>query len=1103
METRSGVFAVAITVLLLMALTMNSVSAESKAKVKLGPSDADKMKLNHTDRDKMRLNHSDVAKEILNHTNAAKEKLNHSDAAKVALNPSESMTFPTERVLNELIYDDGTAEDVYAWDSPGNGFAVQFTPPTYPVDLRTARICFWPDWPDSNHEEFAVYVYDDDGPGGEPGTCLGGPILHTAAAWGWCNIDISGLGITIEDGDFYILYKQLTDDPDCEGLCRDLSLPQYGRSWDYYYDGSWDLWNENYMIRCVVDGDATDEWTYMVYLDGDNNLEGAAIDDFMEMSSVGSTSDVNIVVQFDRIPGYVSSYGDWTDCKRFHVTSGMTPTAANALIDLGECNMGDPNTLRDFVEWTMTEFPADNYALILWNHGDGWKSINDWVPWADDIKDAKDAGSSRGICVDITNNDYLSLQETEVALTGKYVQLLGYDACLMHMVEVVYQVRTNAGVSVGSEEVEPWDGWPYDTILADLTVTPTMNEDALGTVIVDRYMDSYGYTGSETQSAVDNLELPNLVAAVDNLAQALINEINAGHVADVQQARNAAEEIYYNYYIDLYNFAQKIQTDVPGAAAQAQAVMNEVSGSMYEAHGTSVPNDHGLSIYFPREEGDYLASYDNTAFASDTQWDEFLMRYYEGPELVCEGTATSCGIYPNCENCNVDDGCYPYGSNGCEERDYYCVSNDEGCGYTTSNRHTDYYDDWVYYCDGDTVRKHRLFHDYYCDGGTCTDHTSLVDDQLVENCNDHDGWVDTGNTDWVDVNECQEKEQKEQKYRDYYCSGGTCTYSVTGTQWVDTGTTQNKPDGTICGCTARNTLKRCYSGVCTDTGICDSTTCGADAACDGKEPGDSCGGGTCDSNCKCEGQAVGEDIAVFRNGWWALKYGPVNNIPDFQPADKWLAYGSAAGTPVVGDFNNDEIDDIAMFQNGFWALKYGPVNAIHDFQGADKWLAYGGAGTPVVGDFNNDGTDDIAMFQNGWWALKYGPANAILNFQGADKWLAYGSSAGKPVVGDFNDDGTDDIAMFQNGFWALKYGPVNAIHDFQGADKWLAYGGAGTPVVGDFNNDGTEDIAMFQNGWWALKYGPVNAIPDFQGADRWLAYGSAGWTPLVGDFDEP
>jgi hypothetical protein len=118
----------------------------------------------------------------------------------------------------------------------------------------------------------------------------------------------------------------------------------------------------------------------------------------------------------------------------------------------------------------------------------------------------------------------------------------------------------NAGVSVGSEEPEPGDGWPYDTILADLTVTPAMNEYALGTVIVDRYMASYPTPNGLTQSAMDNYALPNLVIAVDNLAQALINEINAGHVADVQQARNAAAEIYYNYYIDLYHFAEMVDT---------------------------------------------------------------------------------------------------------------------------------------------------------------------------------------------------------------------------------------------------------------------------------------------------------------------------------------------------------------------------------------------------------------------------------------------------------------------------------------------------------------------------------------------------------------
>jgi len=307
-------------------------------------------------------------------------------------------------------------------------------------------------------------------------------------------------------------------------------------------------------------------WTFMVYLDGDNNLEGAAINDFMEMSAVGSTPAVNIVAQFDR-GGYDSSYDGWTTCKRYFVTPGMTPTIANAISDLGECNMADQNTLNEFVTWAMATYPADKYALILWNHGSGWRTF---APW--------DEQTGRGICWDDSHpGDYLTLQETEQALTGKYVQLLGYDACLMHMIEVVYQVMANAGVSVGSEELEPGDGWPYDTILNDLTVTPTMNEYALGTVIVDRYMGSYGYAGSETQSAMDNSALPNLVAAVDDLAQALINEINGGHWTQVQQARTAAEEIYYNYYIDLYHFAEMVDTYVPGAAAEANAVMNAVS----------------------------------------------------------------------------------------------------------------------------------------------------------------------------------------------------------------------------------------------------------------------------------------------------------------------------------------------------------------------------------------------------------------------------------------------------------------------------------------------------------------------------------------------
>jgi PKD repeat protein len=163
--------------------------------------------------------------------------------------------------------------------------------------------------------------------------------------------------------------------------------------------------------------------------------------------------------------------------------------------------------------------------------------------------------------------------------------------------------------------------------------------------------------------------------------------------------------------------------------------------------------------------------------------------------------------------------------------------------YKVQIENCDAKDDW--YCNGD-IREYR---DYYCPGGSCAYTVTSS-----ENCNDYDGWVDTGDMQWIDDpgNECKEKEQKKQEYQDYFCAGGSCTYSVTDTQWINTGEVRNKSDGTVCGCTANNTLKKCYDGICSGTGICNSTICDADATCDGKKPGEVCGTDSkCNSTCKC------------------------------------------------------------------------------------------------------------------------------------------------------------------------------------------------------------------------------------------------------------
>jgi hypothetical protein len=205
----------------------------------------------------------------------------------------------------------------------------------------------------------------------------------------------------------------------------------------------------------------------------------------------------------------------------------------------------------------------------------------------------------------------------------------------------------------------------------------------------------------------------------------------------------------------------------------------------------------------------------------------FDIRYYSG---ICDLIST-CTCSYSTENCDLQDGCYVYDT-GCEDRDYYCTPG--SCEYTSSGRNTDYNDEFVNYCSADTIRKHRQQHDFYCDSN-CIDHTNWVDDQLVEDCNLQDRWYDTGSTRWVNdpSNECKEKEQKEQEYRDYICSetpSVACTYSVTDIQWVDNGNTRNKPDGTDC----TGDPGKCCFGVCDADGTSGTdyhTDCRAGPSC--------------------------------------------------------------------------------------------------------------------------------------------------------------------------------------------------------------------------------------------------------------------------------
>ncbi|NIV33208.1 MAG: hypothetical protein GWN58_28310, partial [Anaerolineae bacterium] len=101
------------------------------------------------------------------------------------------------------------------------------------------------------------------------------------------------------------------------------------------------------------------KWTFMVYIVGDNNLDDyVPLDIETELAPAGSNEDVAVVALADR-----AATADWTQTLLFYVTQGMEATPENAVEDWGEANMGDPQTLLDFITWTKAHYPADHYAL--------------------------------------------------------------------------------------------------------------------------------------------------------------------------------------------------------------------------------------------------------------------------------------------------------------------------------------------------------------------------------------------------------------------------------------------------------------------------------------------------------------------------------------------------------------------------------------------------------------------------------------------------------------------------------------------------------------------------------------------------------------------
>ena len=452
------------------------------------------------------------------------------------------------------------------------------------------------------------------------------------------------------------------------------------------------------------------KWTVMVYMAGDNNLEDAGNEDLGEMCQIGSSSEFNVVVQFDRA-------GKDLQTERYEIMPVKKGKAEARVVEtLGETNTGDPKVLEDFIRWGVEKYKAEHYLLVLWNHGQGFKDndlfersridggyvkalrehryyggwlnkfisvmkkalfvhptlLKDLLPGKDELKKGK--APVRAVCIDEYARDFIDCQELRKTLesaqkkTGREIDIVGFDACLMNMMEVLCQVGDYAGYVVGSEETEPGTGWPYHLVLRVLQGNPGISPEEFSQKIITAANDYYLGEGSifcdsayaeEVYASVEGFgdkepdDWPVTLSAVKmgklGALRDAVHEFAGALLRNMEHNGRIASEIMYcvqrfddRDYADLGDFVSLCGRNIPQVKDESEKVLKALRAAVLkEIHlGVLVENSNGVSIFIPRSHASLkknLESYRLLEFnKADERWVTLLEELRPGREKTLE-----------------------------------------------------------------------------------------------------------------------------------------------------------------------------------------------------------------------------------------------------------------------------------------------------------------------------------------------------------------------------------------------------------------------------------------------------------------------------------
>ena len=339
--------------------------------------------------------------------------------------------------------------------------------------------------------------------------------------------------------------------------------------------------------------------TILIYMAADNNLDESAIRDLETIRKASLYSDIDIIVQLDRY--------EFVDTKEgfvYHIKSGEQ----KILKRLGEINSGNPDTLKNFIQEYSKIYSSNRLMVIIWSHGTGIDDRDIYHPTRDNLFVKKEEIEEIAISFDDEAKDFIDNIELQKALSvDTKIDILGFDACLMGMFEIAYQLRNQAKTIISSQYIEPITGWNYENILEEIKSDNSIID--IAKTIVNLYGDYYerDYT-TATLSAYDISLVNDIAKAIDVFALELKEKLT--DKKDLRYILSQVQDFNRSDYIDLGHFVELVNETFELVSTKRLSVLLQQMIIANRALGYSMENAKGVSIYFPHTKVPFRDTFD-------------------------------------------------------------------------------------------------------------------------------------------------------------------------------------------------------------------------------------------------------------------------------------------------------------------------------------------------------------------------------------------------------------------------------------------------------------------------------------------------------------